>query len=106
MVYVSLTRSSFCELLVPLRRTLSAGSKPDLQPVEVEIDDRSRVERQQLAERKSTDHRVTQRLTQLRAGASAYGERQSRQKGHSRRHQNGTEAQKTGLADGRNRRES
>src|SRR5262245_40524859 len=48
-----------------------APPQPLLQPVEIEIDDRRRVEREQLAQREAADHGVAKRLAQLRSGAGA-----------------------------------
>jgi hypothetical protein len=46
-----------------------------MQPVEIEIDDRRGVEREQLAQRQPADHGVAERLAQLGPDAGAERER-------------------------------
>src|SRR5690242_9749064 len=53
----------------------AVAAQPLLQPVEIEVDDRRRVEREQLAQRKAAHHRIAERLPQLGAGAGSERER-------------------------------
>ncbi len=46
-----------------------------LQPVEIEVNNGRRVEREQLAQRKATHHGITERLPQLGAGSCSERER-------------------------------
>src|SRR5579863_9428594 len=45
--------------------------EPALEAIEVEINDWRGVEREHLAQRQSADHRISERLPQLRSGAAA-----------------------------------
>src|SRR5262249_26228913 len=54
-------------------RTRLAAPEPDLHAVEIKINDRRGVERQQLAQRETADHGVAERLAQLRARAVTEG---------------------------------
>src|SRR5262249_7054248 len=56
-------------------RTSFAAPEPDLHAVEIEIDHRRGVERQELAQREAADHGVAEWLAQLRARAVTEGER-------------------------------
>src|SRR5262249_374760 len=86
----------------PLRlalRTRLAAPEPDLHAVEIKINDRRGVERQELAQREAADHRVAERLAQLRPRAVTEGERKPREHRGRRRHQDRAEAQQAGFAD-------
>src|SRR5262245_51628936 len=85
-------------------RTRLVAPEPDLHAVEIKINDRRGVERQQLAQRETADHGVAERLTQLRARAVTEGERYAREHRGRRRHQDRAEAQQAGFADRRDRR--
>src|SRR6516164_4067042 len=50
-------------------RTRLAAPEPDLHAVEIKINDRRGVERQELAQREAADHGVAERLAQLRSRA-------------------------------------
>src|SRR5438445_13135089 len=56
-------------------RTRLVAPEPDLHAVEIEVDHRRGVERQQLAQREAADHGVAERLAQLRSGAVTERER-------------------------------
>src|SRR5262245_28400053 len=51
------------------------AAQPLLEPVEIEVDNRCRVEREQLAQRKPAHHCIAERLPQLGAGSSSERER-------------------------------
>src|SRR5258708_28692193 len=73
-------------------RTRLVAPEPDLHAVEIEIDHRRGVERQQLAQRETADHGVAERLAQLRSGAVTERERNAREHRRRRRHQDRAEA--------------
>src|SRR5262249_18611957 len=70
----SLRRDHAQPLGLALRARLAAP-EPDLHAVEIKINDRRGVERQQLAQRETADHGVAERLAQLRARAVTERER-------------------------------
>src|SRR5215470_2889407 len=70
----SLRRNDAQPLGLALRTRLVAP-EPDLHAVEIKINDRRGVERQELAQREAADHGVAERLAQLRAGAVTERER-------------------------------
>src|SRR5579883_2284715 len=65
---------------------LALAEKPGLQAVEIEIDNRRRIEGEHLAEREAADHRIAERLAQLRACARAKHQWQAREHGGGGRH--------------------
>src|SRR5213075_389707 len=69
----------------------------DAETVEIEIDDRRRIQGEHLADDQSTDDRDAQRPAQLRAVAAAQRERYRGQQRRHRRHHDRAEAQQTGL---------
>src|SRR4051812_13005212 len=73
-------------------RHAAAAPQPRLQAIEIEVDHGGRVEREQLAQRQSADHRVAERLAQLRSGAAAERQGQAGEHGGGGRHQDRTEA--------------
>src|SRR5262249_1157429 len=75
-----------------------------LHSVEIKIDHRRGVERQELAQREAADHGVAERLAQLRSRAVTERERKAREHRGRRRHQDRAEAQQAGFADRRDRR--
>src|ERR1035438_7540148 len=79
---------------------LLLARKASGQPVEEEIDDRSRIKRQQLAEDKAANDGNAERPAQFRTGAGTEGERHTREEGGHGRHHNGAEAEQAGLIDG------
>ena len=67
--------------------------------LEVDVDDRRDEQRQKLREQKSADHRETERLPRVSAGAERERDRQAaHQRGH-RGHHDRPEPRQTGLAD-------
>src|SRR5215831_17281030 len=99
----SLRRDDAQPLGLALRARLVAP-EPDLHAVEIKINHRRSVERQELAQREAADHGVAERLAQLRARAVAERERKAREHRGRRRHQDRAEAQQAGFADGGDRR--
>ena len=75
-----------------------------MQPVEIEIDDRRGVEREQLAERQPSDHRITERLAKLRAGASPKHQRHAAKHGGHGGHQDRPKSKQASFADRGKRR--
>jgi hypothetical protein len=75
----------------------SSAFAPVLQPIEVQIHDRRRVQREDLTDHQSADDRDAERPPHFRAGAGAKRERQSAEHGRHRRHQNRPEAQEAGF---------
>ena len=67
--------------------------------VEIEIDDRRDVQRQELRHAQAADHRDAERLAQLGAGAGAERDRQRAEDRGECRHHDRTEAQQAGVAD-------
>src|SRR5262245_62678078 len=92
----SLRRDHAQPLALALRTRLVA-TEPDLHAVEIKINDRRGVKRQQLAQREAADHGVAERLAQLRSGAVTEGERYAREHRGRRRHQDRAEAQQAGF---------
>src|SRR5271157_2339182 len=70
------------------------------EPVEEDINDRSRVERQNLAQEQTANHGDAQGATQLRAYSGTEGQRQAGQQGSHGGHHDGTEAQEARFIDG------
>src|SRR6516225_5742637 len=68
-----------------------------LQSVKVDVDDRSREQRQKLRENQPADDRVTKRLTDLRSGSGTEHQRHAAKQCRHCGHQNGTEPQQTSL---------
>jgi hypothetical protein len=71
------------------------------QTIQVQVDHRCREQCQHLAQNQAPDHRVAERLAQLRAGAVAEHQRQRTEDRRRGGHHDGPEAQQAGLADGR-----
>src|SRR5207249_11314451 len=84
---------------------ISAG-EPRVQAVEVEEDDRGRVEGQRLADDQPADDRITERLADFGARARAEHQRNAAEQGRHRRPHERPEAQLTGLADSTRRTEA
>src|SRR5262249_55600719 len=87
-----------------LRWAAGEGAAPPAErqadALEIEVDDRSRVEGEQLRHDEAPDDGNAERAAQLGADAGAKGERQaSEQRGHGRHHDR-PEAQKASLPDG------
>src|SRR5262249_57232114 len=80
-------------------RTRLVALEPDLHSVEIEINDRRGVERQELAQREAADHGVAERLAQLRSRAVTERERKPGGYTGRRRHPERAEAQQAGFAD-------
>src|SRR5262249_6860601 len=78
-------------------RTSFAAPEPDLHAVEIEIDHRRGVERQELAQREAADHGVAEWLAQLRARAVTEGERADREHRGRRRQQGWAAAPQAGF---------
>src|ERR1700690_817745 len=73
---------------------------PMAQPVEVEIDHRSRIESEHLAHDQTANNRNSQGAAQLGSGTAAQGQRQSAQhRGHGG-HQDRTQTQQARFIDG------
>src|SRR5262249_26207701 len=85
-------------------RTRLLAPQPHLHAVEIKIDHRRGVEREQLAQREAADQGAAERLAQLRAGAVTERERKAREHRRRRRHQDRAEAQQASFADRRDRR--
>ena len=69
------------------------------EAVEIDVDHRRRIERQDLADDQAADDRDAERLAQLRAVAEAERQRQRAQHRRHGRHQDRPEAQQAGLVD-------
>ena len=90
----------------PAFRRRRASGGPICRPVHVEINDRRRVQRQELREQQAADDRDAHRPAQFRAGAVFQRQRQrAEQRGH-RRHHDRTEPQQAGLVNRFLRRQS
>src|SRR5215510_2595586 len=72
-----------------------APCAPELEAVEIQVDDWRGVQRQHLAEKQTTDNRNAQRPAQLRANARAERQRQATQQGRHGDHEDGSEPQQT-----------
>ena len=83
--------------------TSRRARQPPRQPVEIEVNHRRRVKRQQLAEDQAADDRDAEGPPQFRARARAECERHARQQRRHRSHHDGPEAQKACLVDRVNR---
>src|SRR5258707_7012486 len=80
----------------------ATATEPELEAVEVEIDDRSGEERQELAHDEAADDGDTERATKFGAGAVAERKRQgAEQRGHGG-HEDGPEAKQAGFVNGFN----
>src|SRR5262249_17018999 len=99
----SLRRNDAQPLALALRMPLVAP-EPDLHAIEIKIDPRRGVERQELAQREAADHGVAERLAQLRPRTVTERERYAREHRRRRRHQDRAEAQQAGFADRGDRR--
>src|SRR5271157_2679293 len=68
--------------------------------IEEDVNDRSRVKRQNLAQEQAANHGDAQRATQLRTYSGAEGERQTGQQRSHGGHHDGTESQEAGFING------
>ena len=84
---------------VGVRRIGGAHSKALAEPLEEEIDDRGRIERQHLAEHETADDGQAQRTAKLRADAGPEHQRQRAENRRDRRHQDRAQAQEARLKD-------
>src|SRR5579871_2284241 len=73
-----------------------AAPGPHAEALEIEINDRGRVQREDLADGKPADDGDAERLAQLRAFAGRDRKRQRTEQGCERGHHDGTEAQQAG----------
>src|SRR6267143_5357459 len=89
--------SQFCRVK-SCRRPL-AGSKSFSQPVEEDVDDRCGIERQDLAQKQTTNHRNAQRPPEFRADTRAEGEGYTREERRQSCHHDGTETQERSFVD-------
>src|SRR5262249_21977388 len=71
----------------------AAATEPDLKAVHIEIDDRSREEREELAKNQTADDRKAEGAAQPGPGAVAERERERAEKSGHGWHENGTETQ-------------
>src|SRR5207248_4896919 len=85
--------------LTALSQTGSQTADRPAEAVEIEIDDRRRVERQHLRQQQPADDAVAERLAYLGAGAGPEHQRHAAQQRRHRRHQDGPEAQHAGAVD-------
>src|SRR5262245_2306917 len=76
-----------------------AVAEPQAEAVEVEVDHRGRVEREQLAENQPAHDRDAKRTAQFTAVAETDGERQGAEQRRTGGHHDGTEAQQAGFVD-------
>src|SRR4030095_13461771 len=87
------------------RRSLFAPTAelrtPELEAVEIQVDDRCCVQGKHLAENQATDDVDAQGTAQLRANARAECQRQATQQGRHGGHDDGAEPQQAGLENGR-----
>ena len=77
-------------------------TKPELEAVEIEIDDRSGEERQELTHYEAADDGDTERAAKFRAGAVAERERKRAEQRSHGGHEDGTETEQAGLVNGFN----
>src|SRR5712672_1473638 len=77
----------------------SSSEDPALQPVEIDIDDRRRIESENLRQSEAADDGVTERLANLRADPRTYHHRHATKQRRHRGHQDRPEAQDAGLID-------
>src|SRR5258705_13485500 len=89
--------SQFCRVK-SCRRPL-AGSKSFSQPVEEDIDGRCGIERQDLAQKQTTNHRNAQRPPEFRADTRTEGEGYTRKERRQSCHDGGRETQARGFVD-------
>ncbi len=89
------------ELGLQLRR----WAEPRLHALHRQVDDRGRIEREQLAQQQAADDGDAERVAQLRAGAALEGERNGAEQGRERGHHDRAEAQQRCLHDRVARRE-
>src|SRR5215218_3514068 len=76
-----------------------AHSPAASQPIEEQVDDRRREERQHLADEQAADHDDAERLAQLGAGSGREHQRQGAKERRQRRHQDRPEPQQRRLVD-------
>src|SRR5215471_10742148 len=84
-------------VVTTIRRRMRLGSKSYRQAIESEINDRRRVQRQELADQQSADDRNTERPPQLRSRPSTEGQRDAGKKSRHRGHHDRAEAEQAGL---------
>src|ERR1700757_43745 len=92
-------RSSWQFRRVKSWRRLLTGSKSFSQPVEEDVDDRSCIERQDLAEKQAAHHRNAQRTPEFRADTGTEGKGYTRKERRQGCHQDGTETQERSFVD-------
>src|SRR5689334_11476169 len=80
------------------RRPL-VGSKTFSHPVEEDVDHRSRIERQDLAEKQTAHHRNSQRPPEFRTDTRTEREGYTRKERRQSCHQDGTETQERSFVD-------
>ena len=79
--------------------------QPGLQTIQIEVNDRRGVERQQLTQCQPANHSITEWLAQFRSGAVAERERDACHHRSRRRHHDRTEALQARLSDRVQRRQ-
>src|SRR6185295_3021203 len=82
-----------------LKLRLEPALDQPVEPVEIEVDDRGNVERQELRKHQAADHRNAERLAQFGTGAGAERDRQGAEDRGEGRHHDRTEAQHRRFAD-------
>src|SRR6266404_4693663 len=82
------------------RQFSEAAAEPQPNPIQNQINDRRRVEREYLAKDQTTGHSDTQRATQFRSGSMAKRERKSAEESGHRGHHDGAKAKQTCLEYG------
>src|ERR1700758_5483562 len=88
------------------RTVMAISAEPRVETVEVEEDDRRRIERQRLADDQAADDGVAERLPDLGSCAGAEHQRNPAEERRHRRHHDRPETQQTGFANGVPRRET
>src|SRR5208282_4803347 len=87
-------------LVVTRRRLLPPFSEdPGLQPVEIDVDDRRRIERENLRQGQTADDGITERLANLRADPRTHHHRYATEQRRHRGHQDRPEAHEASLVD-------
>src|SRR6202165_1296008 len=81
------------------RRLRLFSEQPGLQPVEIDVDNRRRIEGENLRQSEATADGVTERLANLRANARTDHHRHATEQRRHRGHQDRPEAQNAGLVD-------
>ena len=76
-----------------------ADGAPTAQPIERQVDDRRRVEREELRDQQTAEDGVAERLADLRAGSVSERERHRAEQRGECRHHDRPEAEQRGLID-------